>query len=90
MYVLNYIWQEWIWEGKKILFSEWDVGDEVSLGPNQEQHRDYLDWASAVHGGGADACHKKEQVNYSNERCKSLNWEGALVHLDVCSGSSAE
>jgi hypothetical protein len=32
------------------------VGDGVSLGPNQEQHRDYLDWASAAHGGGADAC----------------------------------
>jgi hypothetical protein len=56
MYVLNYVWQEWIWEGNKILFSEWDVGDGVSLGPNQDQHRDYLDWASAAHGGGADAC----------------------------------
>jgi hypothetical protein len=57
MYVLNYIWEEWIWEGKKILFSEWDVGDGVSLGPNQEQHRNYLDWASAARGGGADAYH---------------------------------
>jgi hypothetical protein len=56
MYLLNYIWQEWIEEGKEILFSEWDLGDGVSFGPNQEQHRDYLDWASATHGGGADAC----------------------------------
>jgi hypothetical protein len=32
------------------------VGDGVSLGPNQEQHRDYLDWASTAYGGGVDAC----------------------------------
>jgi hypothetical protein len=78
-HVWNYLSQEGISEGKKRLFLEWAVGDGVSLGPNQEQHRDYLDCASAAHGGGADACCRQFPGDGRRRRTAFMFFEGSTI-----------